>query len=227
MAVTGDTAVWVAECRDTKMDSQSRLLWGSQDKGPQNEAVNQTGMGRWNRGIPCGTAQCREGAQTPQHAWTSVEGGHRPPSAKQPGRLVWGCHPPASYLSIWDMKRVSKVPRVLSFSEASPLKSRFSSTSFSSTSRTISPMYFPPIIFSYLGGGIGQGGHQSWDVRGHIPQHPLFPRPAPCWMCSCARARPGAKRTRAGAEPSVARGTGGRPEELDLSYSLQLLTGVK
>lgn len=54
------------------------------------------------------------------------------------------------YLSICEIKRLSNDPLVFSFSEASPLKSRFSLTSFSSTSRTISPMYFPPMIFSNL-----------------------------------------------------------------------------
>lgn len=154
----------------------------------------------------------RARAQTPQCAWSSVQREHSPA---------------ASYLSIWDMKRVSKVPRVLSFSEASPLKSRFSSTSFSSTSRTISPMYFPPMIFSYLGGGIGEGAASELGFEGPQPAAPplsfpplleVFPRVGtaqgegcPCWELSPARHR----------------GWEACPEELDLSYSLQLLTGVK
>lgn len=59
-------------------------------------------------------------------------------------------HPRPTHLSTCDTKRVSKAPRVRSCSEASPWKSRSWSTSLSSTSRTSSPMYLPPMSFSYL-----------------------------------------------------------------------------
>lgn len=80
--------------------------------------------------------------------------------------------PPPAHLSTCDTKRVSKAPRVRSCSEASPRKSRSSSTSRSSTSRTSSPRYLPPISFSYLaeaGRRAVGGGRAPAPPRGHVP----------------------------------------------------------
>lgn len=81
-----------------------------------------------------------------------------------------------AHLSTCDTKRVSKAPRVRSCSEASPRKSRSSSTSLSSTSRTSSPMYLPLMSFSYL----AKGAHH----RAGCPRQQAEPvatrTPSPC-----------------------------------------------
>lgn len=70
--VTWDNVVWVAGRRDSKMDSQNRLVWGNRIKNPemrQSRLVWADGIG----GSPCGTAQCKVRTETPQYAWSSVE----------------------------------------------------------------------------------------------------------------------------------------------------------
>lgn len=43
--VTWDTVVWVAGHRDSKMDSQRRLVWGDRIKDTKMRQSKQTGMG--------------------------------------------------------------------------------------------------------------------------------------------------------------------------------------
>lgn len=44
-SVTWDTGVWVVGHRDSKMHSQSRLVWGNRIKDPKMRQSKHTGMG--------------------------------------------------------------------------------------------------------------------------------------------------------------------------------------
>lgn len=43
--MTWDALVWVVGCSDSKMDSQSRLVWGNRIKDPKKRRSKQPGMG--------------------------------------------------------------------------------------------------------------------------------------------------------------------------------------